>query len=228
MEILGLEKVSLVDYNGKICATIFTGGCNFFCPFCHNSGIVKREYQTYSEKEIFDYLTSRRNVLDAVTVSGGEPTIQKDLKDFIIKLKNMGFLVKLDTNGTNPEVVKDLIENKLIDYIAIDVKNNFDDYAKIAGIKLVPIEKIKQTLEYLKASNFPYELRTTLVKEFHNENNIINLANDLKGYKTLYLQKFVDSGACITENLHEIDYNQAIVFKEILEQSLENVYLRGY
>ena len=181
MEILGLEKVSLVDYGGYVCATIFTGGCNFMCPFCHNASLVKRNAQAISEAEVLDYLKSRTKLLDAVTISGGEPTLQRDLKQFIYKVKEFGFKVKLDTNGTNPSVLKDLLDENILDYVAMDIKNNFDDYGLITGLKVNLSNRVKESLEILRKSGIKYELRTTLVDEFHNRENIEKLAEDLNG-----------------------------------------------
>ena len=228
MEILGIEKVSFVDFDDKICATIFAGGCNFRCPFCHNSGIVEKIFNPYSEKEILDYLKSRTKLLDAVTISGGEPTLQKDLIPFAEKIKNLGFLVKLDTNGTNPNVVKDLVEKKLIDYIAIDIKNNFEDYIDITGVANPNVENIKETISYLTKKEFPFELRTTLVKNFHKKENIEKLAKDLEGQKKLFLQKFVDNKSCFSRALEPISKSEAEEFKIILSKSIKNVELRGY
>ena len=228
MKILGLEKVSLVDYEEKICATIFTGGCNFFCPFCHNSGIVTSQVEPIEEREVLEYLASRKSLLDAVTISGGEPTLQPDLIEFIAKIKQMGFLVKLDTNGTNPEVLKTLIDKKLVDYVAVDVKNNFDDYLLITGLKQFDFSKVKTSLKLLLESNVDYELRTTLVKEFITQRNIKKMAEELKGHKILYLQKFVDSDSCIKRNLNEIPKEEALKFKNILETKIDKVILRGY
>ena len=228
MEILGIEKVSFVDYDDKICATIFTGGCNFRCPFCHNSGIVNKIFKPYSEEEILSYLKERTKLLDAVTISGGEPTLQKDLEDFICKIKKLGYQVKLDTNGTKPDVVKNLVEKKLIDYIAIDIKNSFDDYAKITGVQNPNIDKIKETLKYLNQKDFPFELRTTLVKGFHSKNSIEKMASDLKGQKKLFLQKFVDNENCFIKNLEPIPKIEAEEFQKILSKSIESVNLRGY
>ncbi len=228
MEILGLEKVSLVDYGGYVCATIFTGGCNFICPFCHNASLVKRNATTIEEKEVLDYLKSRTKLLDAVTISGGEPTLQKDLKLFIKKVKEIGYKVKLDTNGTNPTVLKELLEENIIDYVAMDIKNNFDDYAAITGLKVNLSDRVKQSLDILKKSNINYELRTTLVDEYHNKENIIKLAKDLSGEKILYLQKFVDSGDLIGYELNPVSKSQALEFQKILSENIEKVVLRGY
>lgn len=228
MEILGIENVSLVDYEGKICATIFTGGCNFKCPFCHNSGIVQKEYKKHDEREILSYLEKRKPLLDALTISGGEPTLQPDLENFIIKVKKLGYLIKLDTNGTLPTVIENLLSKNLLDYVAMDIKNNFENYNNITGVCNPQVDNIKKSLTLLKQYNVKYELRTTLVENFHSEENIKKLAQDLKGEKLLYLQKFVDSGACIQNNLTEIKKEQAIRFKEILTNTIEKVELRGY
>ena len=228
MEIFGLEKVSFVDYENQICATVFTGGCNFLCPFCHNSGLVKKDFQKYEVEEVLSYLSSRKSLLDAVTISGGEPTLQKDLPDFISKVKSLGYKIKLDTNGTNPEMLSLLIKKNLIDYVAMDIKSNFDDYSSITGVPSPNVERIKKSLSVLKNSGIAYELRTTLVKEFHSQKNIEKMVDELGGHKTLYLQKFVDSGSCMKANLNDIPKSEAEKFKQILEQKVENVMLRGY
>ena len=228
MEILGLEKVSFVDYEGYMCATVFTGGCNFMCSFCHNSSLVNKQQNLISEEEVLSYLESRKKLLEAVTISGGEPTLQKDLKAFIKKVKSLGFKVKLDTNGTFPFVVKDLIDENLIDFVAMDIKTCFSEYSLVTGVKFNYSEKVKETLEILRNSNVKYELRTTLVKEFHNKETIKQMALDLKNEKLLYLQKFVDSGDCIKNNLNQIEKQQALEFKEILEKNIQVVNLRGY
>ena len=228
MKILGIEKVSLVDYPGKICATIFTGGCDFRCVFCHNSGIVNEEYKPYSEDEILEYLESRKNLLDALTISGGEPTIQKDLCEFIKKVRAMGYLIKLDTNGTNPEVLKHLMDKKLLDYVAMDIKNNFADYGEIIDNPNFDTKKVKESLKLLQEGKVPYELRTTLVAHYHTEENIKKMANELAGEKTLYLQQFKDCATCIKSNLEPVPKSQAIEFQKILSKKIKNVELRGY
>ncbi len=228
MQILGIEKVSMVDFPNKIATTVFTGGCNFRCPFCHNSGIVKQEYSVVDINEFFEYLESRKKLLDAVVVSGGEPTLQNDLPEFIAKIKAMGYLVKLDTNGSNPFMLKNLLEKKLVDYVAMDIKNNFEDYDKITGIKNINTENIKKSLELLHQFNTPYELRTTLVNEFHKEANIEKLAQDLTGEHILYLQKFVDTDTCFEHGLSEVDKMTAVYFTGILKKTIDNVLLRGY
>lgn len=228
MEILGIEKVSMVDYKDKISATIFTGGCNFRCPFCHNSGIVEKKYNYYSEDEILEYLKDRKKLLDAVVISGGEPTLQKDLPRFIKAVRALGYLVKLDTNGTNPQMLEMLLQNKLIDYVAIDIKNDFSNYLVITGVPNPNTEAIKKSLALLKKFSVDYELRTTLVKEFHTEKNIEKLSEDLKGEKLLYLQKFKLSEGVFNQTLHEVPKVEAEKFQEILKKNIKNVILRGY
>lgn len=228
MEILGIEKMSMVDYKDKICATIFTGGCNFRCPFCHNSGLVQKEYNPINEQEIFDYLESRKKLLDAVVVSGGEPTLQRDLDRFIKKLKNMGYLVKLDTNGTNPTCLENLFKEKLVDYVAMDIKNDFENYSTVAGVQNAAVENIKKSLKLLKEYEVDYELRTTLIKEFHGIENIKRMAKDLQGEKILYLQKFKLSDGVFNKTLNEVPKQTAEEYAKILSQNIKEVKLRGY
>lgn len=228
MEILGIEKVSMVDYKDKISATIFTGGCNFRCPFCHNSGIVEKKYNYYSEDEILEYLKDRKKLLDAVVISGGEPTLQKDLPRFIKAVRALGYLVKLDTNGTNPQMLEMLLQDNLIDYVAIDIKNDFSNYSVITGVPNPNTEAIKKSLALLKKFSVDYELRTTLVKEFHTQKNIEKLSEDLKGEKLLYLQKFKLSEGVFNQALHEVPKVEAEKFQEILKKNIKNVILRGY
>ena len=227
MEFQGIEKISFVDWEGKICTTLFTGSCNFRCPFCHNSKLVENQYQLISEEEIFDHLKERRKVVDGVVVSGGEPTLQRELPEFLGRLKYLGFAVKLDTNGTNPAMLKQILDNKLVDYVAMDIKNNFEAYQPITATKKNYSSLVKESLILLRDSGIDYELRTTLVKEFHNENNINLLAQDLKGEKTLYLQKYVANENCFDSNLTAVSKEDADKFASILAKTIQNVNLRG-
>lgn len=229
-EFYGFEKLSLVDFSDKLSCTLFTGGCNFRCPFCHNSSLVLEyeEYQKYDFEEILEYLEERRKMLDAVVISGGEPTLCEDLEDKLIKIKALGYFVKLDTNGTNLKIVKNLIDSKLIDYVAMDIKNSYDKYNETIGLKNFKLEKIKDSIEYLLNNNVEYEFRTTLVKEFHNEEDMEKIGEMIKGARIIYLQKFVDHDSCIKEGLHEVPKEEALKFKRILEKYVEKVELRGY
>lgn len=228
MKIFGLEKLSMVDFEGHLCATVFTGGCNFRCPFCQNSDLVNiTNLSQVSEEEFFTFLQKRRGVLDSVCVSGGEPTLQPDLEEFLRKIKTLGYLVKLDTNGTKPELLKDLIEKSLVDYVAMDIKNSPSAYAKTAGTS-EHLTEIKTSVELLKTNIVPYEFRTTLVGGHHTEKEIQEIATWLKGSEKLFLQHFVDGGTCIESGLKEVPKAEALKFKHILEKSIKAVSLRGY
>ena len=228
MIILGMEKLSLVDYPNNVCAVLFTSGCNFRCPFCHNSGIVMEDFKPLNNIEIFDFLKERRKFLDGVCVSGGEPTLQPDLVDFIRKIKELGFKVKLDTNGTNPKVLEELLALKLIDYVAMDIKNSFEKYPLTTATENVIIKDIKESIEILKKNNIDYEFRTTLIKEFHTEEEIHKISEILKGAKRLYLQRYISSDNCINNNLTAVEKDIASSWKDILSKNIQEVFLRGY
>ena len=226
MKISGIQKVSLVDYDGHISATIFTSGCNFKCPFCHNAGLVQENDPNIPTDEILSYLDKRKKVLDSVCISGGEPTLQHDLVDFIIKIKSMGYLIKLDTNGTNLNILKTLVENQLIDYVAMDIKNSLSNYHLTSGIDKT--FDIKTTIEYIMNCGIDYEFRTTLVDGHHFENDIKEIANLIRGCNKYFLQKFEDSGNCLKSDLRPIKKETAVDFQKILKKNNVNTYLRGY
>lgn len=228
MNIVGLEKLSLVDYPGEISATIFTSGCNLRCPFCHNGEFVGKNDSFISEAEVLAYLDERKKLLTGLCISGGEPTLQPDLKLFIKKVKQLGLKVKLDTNGTNPGVVEELIKENLIDYFAMDIKNSPKDYAKTCGLENLKLESILKSINLLKQNLVPYEFRTTLVKEFHTVNSIKEMGEVLNGAKKLVLQKFVDRDTCIRGGLNEVPLSEVQEYIKILSQFIEDVKTRGY
>ena len=198
MLIGGFQKQSLIDYPGKICSIVFTIGCNFRCPFCHNSELVIpekiKQMAKIKEEEVLSYLKGKNKFIDAVEITGGEPTLQRDLIDFIKKLKSKGFLVKLDSNGTNPEIVKKLIDEKLIDYYAMDIKAplNFEAYNKVIGGVLTEdmFNKIKETISIVMNSNIDYEFRTTAIKGLHTKEDILQICRDIKGAKRYVIQTY--------------------------------------
>ena len=229
-EFYGFEKLSLVDFNDYLCASLFTGGCNFRCPFCHNSMLVLdyKKYESFDFDEILDYLKLRKNMLDAVVISGGEPTLMEGLKEKLKRIKELGYFIKFDTNGSNLKILKELVEEKLIDYVAMDIKNSKDKYNETIGLESFDFKKIEETIEYLKSNVIEYEFRTTLVKELHDEENIKKMCELVKGGKKLYLQKFVDHDTCIKDGFHEVGLDDANKYKDILSKYVDNVYLRGY
>ena len=230
MLISGLEKMSLVDYDGFVSATIFTGGCNFRCGFCHNSPLVL-EYKSLPqipEYEVLEYLKKRKGLLDGVCISGGEPTLQKDLPAFIEKVKNLGYSVKLDTNGTSPDLVKSLWENRLVDYFATDIKSDKNGYSKIIGIDNYDLSKVEKTIDYFMNNDVNYELRTTIIKEYHTNTVMENIGKWIKGAKKYFLQKYIDNENCINSGYTEISKEQAEEFRYLLLSYVPNTNLRGY
>lgn len=208
MQIGGLQKITLIDYPGKIACTIFLTGCNFRCPWCHNPELVLPEkikkQLKIPEKTFFRFLKQRKGLLDGVCVTGGEPTIHKNLLNFIKKIKKLGFSVKLDTNGSNPKMLKKLLANELIDYIAMDVKAPLElkseirntKYERVTGVK-VNLNKIKKSIELIKISSLDYEFRTTVLPKIHKDEDIINIAKYLKGAKIYYLQPYRKSNLTV-------------------------------
>lgn len=195
MLISGVQPLTLLDYPDKVAAIIFTPGCNMRCRFCHNKEFVLPEEITklrpsfISEKTILNFLRSRVGKLDGLVISGGEPTIQPDLKQFIVKVRDMDFLVKLDTNGNLPDILKDLVREKLIDYVAMDVKTTLDRYKNLVGNMADP-HKIEESIDFLKRGSVPYEFRTTMIDGEHTEDVVREMAMLLSGADTLYLQTF--------------------------------------
>ncbi|QUH24537.1 anaerobic ribonucleoside-triphosphate reductase activating protein [Serpentinicella alkaliphila] len=214
MNILGQQKSSFIDYPNKISTVYFTGGCNFKCPYCHNKDLVNSIGTKFSEDEIFSFLLKRKKFIDAVCISGGEPTLQKDLYKFISKLKSEGFFVKLDTNGYSPDILESLIKDEMLDYIAMDIKGPLYAYEKIAGVK-IDVNLIKKSIDIIKGSNIDYEFRTTICRELITIKDIVDIANMLKGSKSYFLQNFRDGDTvlygknCLTpydkEELEELE-----------------------
>ncbi len=226
MLIKGLQKVTLLDYPGQVACTIFTGGCNMRCPFCQNASLVIHiDEERLEEEEFFSFLKSRIGKLDAVCISGGEPCLQKDLKEFIQKIKEMGFLVKLDTNGCFPEMLSSLLQNHLLDYVAMDIKNQKEKYDLTSGIH-ADLDKIEESIYLLQNSGIPHEFRTTVVLEFHEPSDIVKIAQWVNPSK-LYLQQFRDSEDVIQDGLHAYSEEEMQKLKENALKENEHVYLRG-
>ena len=226
MNIAGVQKVTLLDYPGKVACEIFTQGCNFECPFCQNSSLIPiTNTGEFSEEEIFEYLNLRKNILDGVVITGGEPTVQKDLKGFIKKIKDLGLLVKLDTNGGNPKVLQELIDEKLVDYVAMDIKNIFNKYNITAG-KRINLDNIKKSIEILKASKIDYEFRTTIIKEMHSLDDIVSICK-LVGNAKYYLQNFEDSENVIDHSLHGFSREELLFIDKYLKDVFPNVEIRA-
>ena len=191
MKISGFQKLTLLDFPGHTACTLFTSGCNMRCPFCHNTPLVEgTSEEDYTEEEIFSYLEKRKGLLDGVAITGGEPLLQKDIVEFITKIKEAGYSVKLDTNGSKPELLQELISRGLVDFVAMDIKNTREKYPLTAG-RDVGIENIEKSVDILKSSGVDHEFRTTVVKEFHTEDDIISIAKWLGEKEKYYLQQFL-------------------------------------
>lgn len=223
MNIGGFQKFSMIDYPGKMCAIIFTQGCNFRCGYCHNPELVKPElFETpLLEEEFFNFLEERQGRLEAVSITGGEPTLQKDLVSFIRKIKDLNFLVKLDSNGTNPEILKKIIDQKLVDYLAMDIKAPLDKYEEIVQAK-INLENIQKSIRLIMNSGLDYEFRTTIVKSQLSVNDLLEIGKLIQGAQGYFLQKFVPSKANDEKFLKEVTYSDE-EFEEIKKDLLKYV-----
>ena len=218
MDIQGLQKVTLLDFPGRVACTVFLAGCNFRCPFCHNASLVTHvdPGRNIPEEEVLSFLKKRRGILDGVCITGGEPLLAAGLDSFIRKIKDMGYEVKLDTNGSNTERLKTLAGSGRIDYVAMDIKNAPGKYAATTGIDGYDMSNIFKSVEYLMSGTVPFEFRTTVVREFHKREDFEEIGRWLKGAPRYYLQGFVDSGDMIQPVLRAYT-------KDIMEQALKIV-----
>ena len=232
MQIAGLQKLTLLDYPGQVACTVFLSGCNFRCPFCHNSGLLGHTEPLMTHQELLSFLDSRKGLLDAVCVSGGEPTLTGELPQLLKAIKEKGFLVKLDTNGSRPEVLKALVEQGLVDYVAMDVKNGPAQYGATTGVD-VDIHRIEQSLRFLLEGKAPYELRTTVVAQLHSEESLLGMGKWLQGLvpgkkpEKLFLQTFVDRESVLQEGLSAPEGEQMHRYLQLLAPFVEQIELRG-
>ena len=229
MAIVGIDKLSLLDYEDKVSVVLFSKACNFRCPFCHNGDSVLNAQEELDFNDILAFLKTRTGLVDAVVFTGGEPTLEPDLEVKIKAVRELGFDIKLDTNGTNPELLEKLLDDGVVDYVAMDIKNSPSLYAETCGVNFIQIENIKKSIAIIMSKAPDYEFRTTLVKEFHEKMNYDAFFELIKGAKKLYLQKFVDREGCIKKGLHEVDELEAGKLRDyLLSKGLQFVTLRGY
>lgn len=232
--ISGLQKMTLLDFPGKVACTVFLQGCNLRCPFCHNSGLLPQDGETLMEPDkLLDFLRKRRGLLDAVCISGGEPTCQPGLKSLIHEIKALGYAVKLDTNGTNPAMLKQLASEGLLDYVAMDVKNSPARYAETAGLPRINLRNIEESLRFLLSGAVPYELRTTVVAELHDDRCILEMGQWLaalcggKKPAVLYLQPFVDRESVLFAGFHAPERAALEQYASLLAPFAEQVQIRS-
>lgn len=226
MLIGGFQKMTMLDYPGKVACTIFTYGCNFRCPFCHNATLVIDEAELFSEDEILAYINKRKGILDGVCISGGEPLLQPDIFEFISKIKETGLLVKLDTNGSYPDKLKEAIDRGLIDYVAMDIKTSKENYSRVCDVN-VKIEDIEKSVQILLENKVDYEFRTTVVREMHTREDFEKISSWIKGAKRYFLQCFRDNENLIGNNLSAYTASELESFLEVLKCNINEVSLRG-
>ncbi len=233
MEINGLQKLTLLDYPTQTAATVFLSGCNFRCPFCHNSDLVlpNENADLLAEETFFAFLAKRQGLLDGVCITGGEPTLRPGLIVFAQRIKDMGYLVKLDTNGTKPAVICAMIEHNVVDYIAMDIKNAPEKYALTAGIPTIMnatiIKDISNSIEIIMNAPIQYEFRTTAVRELHTQNDFQAIGKWIKGAKQYVIQNFVDSEKVIKSGYHGFNKLELQSFQNQVKPYIKNVKLRG-
>ena len=227
MIIGGFQKMTVLDFPGKVACTIFTHGCNFKCPFCHNARLVIEEADLFDEEEILSYINKRKGILDGVVISGGEPMLQSDLFDFMKRVKDRGLLIKLDTNGYFPAKLKEAIDLGLVDYVAMDIKNCREKYALTANVKNLDVSKIDESIKLLMSSGVDYEFRTTVTRELHTPQDFERIGEWIKGAKRYYIQNFVDSGNIIAEGSSPLDTQGLKALLDAVLSYVDSAAIRG-
>ena len=229
MKLSGLQKVTLLDYPGKVAATVFFSGCNFRCPYCHNASLVTHAdtAPVLPEDALCSFLDKRKGLLDGVCVSGGEPLMQADLAPFLQKLKDRGFLVKLDTNGSYPGKLRDLVERKLVDYVAMDIKNAPSHYAATTGIADTMLPNVRESVSYLLTDAVPYEFRTTVVRSLHTTEDFLEIGRWIQGASQYFLQNFADSSDVIQPGLQGVTTAEMDAFVKAVHPFVPSVQVRS-
>lgn len=229
MKIMGLQKSTLLDYPGKVACTVFTGGCNFLCPFCHNGELIApaAEERGLPREELISFLKKRKGILDGVCITGGEPLIHRELPKLVREIKELGYLVKLDTNGSFPKRLRELAAEGLLNYVAMDIKNSKSKYAETAGVDGFPVETVEESVKFLMEGSIPFEFRTTVVRELHTEKDMIEIGEWISGDEPYFLQCFEASEHVPDSGLTAYGREEMTVFADVLREKVPNVELRG-
>lgn len=224
MEFGGFQKLTVLDFPGQVACIVFTKGCNFRCPFCHNSLLVEGKCETYKEEEILSFLEKRKNVLDGIVISGGEP-LMHDIESFLVKVKELGYKIKIDTNGTYPKKLKNFVEKGIVDYVAMDIKNTPEKYIDTAGADF-PYNIIEESIDFLLTDKVDYEFRTTVTKEFHTPIDLEKIAMRISGAKRYFIQNFVDSGNIFLKNLTPVSEDELEQMAQLSQKFVPSVKVR--
>lgn len=228
MDIHGLQKMTLLDFPGHVACTVFLAGCNFKCPYCHNSELIDKGADILmDDKELLSFLKKRVGLLDGVAFTGGEPLLSEGLEDLIIKVRELGYKIKLDTNGSFPKKLQSLLDKNLLDYVAMDIKNSEERYAQTVGVNCIDIDKVKKSISILMSSNIDYEFRTTVVDELFDEESFIGISKLIKGAKRYFLQEFTDRDTVVYEGFSAPSKEKMEKYLDIIKESIESAQIRG-
>ena len=228
MKIQGLQKMTLLDYPGRVACTVFLGGCDFRCPFCHNFELVEgAQAAALEEEEFFAFLDKRHGLLDGVAITGGEPCLRRELPDFIARIKEAGFPVKLDTNGNNPTMLRRLIDDGLVDYVAMDVKNSPSKYAETIGLREFDLSSVNESIGLLLQNRVPYEFRTTVIREFHEARDFEEIGAWIEGAEQYFLQPFADRDTVPNRSLSAPDPDSLREFRDVAARFVKSAGIRG-
>ncbi len=229
MNISGIQKLTLLDFPGKLACTVFTSGCNFRCPFCHNASLVLPGMSDHiDEQEVFSFLKKREGILEGVCITGGEPCLQPDLETFIRKVRDIGFAVKLDTNGSFPEKLSSLLEKGLLDYVAMDIKTSKERYSEVCGVQNERLfENVQKSVEILKSSSVPHEFRTTTARELQTKEDFEKIGRWLSGEKRYFIQQYEASGELVGDEMTPYEKEELTEFVKVMKNFVENVEIRG-
>ena len=229
MKLAGLQKLTLLDFPGHVACTVFTAGCNLRCPFCHNSELVlpERKPPLLDVEEFFSFLKKRQGILEGVCVTGGEPLLQKDIAPFLARIKELGYAVKLDTNGCFPKILRSLVEQGLVDFVAMDIKNSPARYAQTAGIPALDLTAVQESVAFLLSGAVDYEFRTTVAAQLHDEESFEDIAHWIAGAKRYAIQNFRDSGDVLAPDLSPCSPEQLEQFVQIVKPHVQQAFARG-
>ena len=228
MQIFGLQKMTLLDFPGRVACTVFLGGCDFRCPFCHNFGLVDgTDTPVMDDGELLAFLRRRQGLLDGVAITGGEPCLHPGLPDLLTRIRELGYAVKLDTNGNHPEMLQQILENGLADYIAMDIKNSPEKYARTVGLEKIDLQPVRQSMQLLMQSQTDFEFRTTVVDELHEQKDFEQIGEWIHGAPRYYLQPFVDREAVPFAGLHAPSPEKLETYRLALRPHVKLVEIRG-